>query len=156
MTSQPSADGVFTTSRIFPFTPAQIFAAFSDADRLAIWWGPDGFRNTFEVFEFKPQGRWQFVMHGPDGTNYANDCTFLEISPQKIVIRHLSQPHFTLAITLTEADGQTLLDWRQALDDPRVAAAVAHIVVPANEQNLNRLHVVLLGAGKSSTPQAKA
>ncbi len=146
MPTQRSADGVFTASRLFPFTPTQIFAAFADADRLATWWGPDSFRNTFEVFEFKPQGRWKFVMHGPDGTDYANDCTFLETSPQRVVIRHVTAPHFTLSITLTEAGGPTRLDWRQAFDDPRVAAAVAPIVGPANEQNLNRLQAVLQAA----------
>jgi hypothetical protein len=84
------------------------------------------------------------------GTHYANDCTFLEASPQRIVIRHVTAPHFTLTITLTEADGQTRLDWRQAFDDPRVATAVASIVVPANEQNLNRLPAVLLASAESS------
>lgn len=155
MTSPPGTDGAFTTIRHFPFTPAQIFAAFANADRLAAWWGPDGFSNTFEVFEFKPQGRWTFVMHGPDGTDYANDCTFLAASPQRIVIRHVTAPHFTLTITLNEADGQTHLDWRQAFDDPRVAAAVAHIVVPANEQNLDRLQAVLLASAESSAFQAE-
>ena len=144
MTSPPGTDGAFTTSRLFPFPPAQVFAAFAHPERLATWWGPDGFTNTFEVFEFKPKGRWTFVMHGPDGTHYPNDCTFLEASPQRIVIRHVTAPNFTLTITLTEADGQTLLDWRQAFDDPRVAAAVAPIVVPANEQNLDRLQAALL------------
>lgn len=141
-----SADGVCSSSRLFPFTPAQIFAAFANAERLATWWGPDGFSNTFEIFEFKAQGRWKFVMHGPDGKDYPNDCVFLEASQQKIIIRHVSPPNFTLTITLEEADGQTNLDWHQAFDDPRVAASLAHIIVPANEQNLNRLHAVLLAA----------
>lgn len=148
MTSQPGADGVFSSSRLFPFTPAQIFAAFSSADTLAAWWGPDGFSNTFEVFEFKTQGRWKFVMHGPDGKSYPNDCVFLEVSSQRIVIQHVSPPNFTLSITLTETEGQTKLDWHQAFDDPHVAASLAHIIVPANEQNLNRLHAALLAAAK--------
>ncbi|WP_420477270.1 SRPBCC domain-containing protein [Noviherbaspirillum sp. ST9] len=148
MTSQPSADGVFTTSRLFPFAPAQVFAAFSNPDQLARWWGPKDFSNTFELFEFKPQGRWKFVMHGPDGKNYPNECMFLDASPQRIIIRHASPPNFTLTITLSEAAGQTRLDWRQALDDPRAAASMAHIIVPANEQNLDRLHAVLQAAAK--------
>lgn len=143
MTAQLSTDGICSTRRLFPFSPAQIFAAFADADRLATWWGPDGFRNSFETFEFKPQGRWKFVMHGPDGKDYANDCVFLDASPQCVVIRHLSQPNFTLTIALAEENGQTMLDWQQAFDDPRVAASLAHIIIPANEQNLNRLQAVL-------------
>ena len=51
-----------------------------------------------------------------------------------------------MTIALSEADGQTRLDWRQAFDEPRVAVAVAPIVGPANEQNLNRLQAVLLAA----------
>jgi uncharacterized protein YndB with AHSA1/START domain len=144
MTSQPTSDGVFSTSRLFPFTPEQIFAAFANPDRFAGWWGPDGFSNTFELFEFRDQGRWKFVMHGPDGKNYANENVFLEVSPQRIVIRHVSMPNFTLTISLTAAGGQTRLDWHQAIDDPQVAVSLAHIIIPANEQNLNRLHAVLL------------
>ncbi len=146
MNSQPNADGVFATSRQFPFAPAQIFAAFANADQLATWWGPDGFSNSLEVFEFKPQGRWKFVMHGPDGKDYPNESVFLETSSQRIVIRHVSPPNFTLTITMSEADGQTNLEWHQAFDDPRVAASLAHIIVPANEQNLNRLHKAVLAA----------
>jgi hypothetical protein len=64
-------------------------------------------------------------------------------------VRHVSAPNFTLTITLTPTQaGQTKLDWHQAFDDPGVAAGVAHIVIPANEQNLNRLHAALLAAQK--------
>jgi uncharacterized protein YndB with AHSA1/START domain len=141
-------DGVFSTRRRLPFAPDQVFAAFADPIRLAAWWGPDGFTNTFEVFEFKAQGRWTFVMHGPDGKRCPNENLFLETSPRRIVVRHVSAPHFTLTVTLVDVDGQTNLDWHQAFDDPGVAAGVAHIAVPANEQNLDRLQAVLRsGAG---------
>lgn len=46
----------FKSSREIPATPDQIFAAFSDPVRLARWWGPAGFTNTFEVCEFHPGG----------------------------------------------------------------------------------------------------
>lgn len=146
MNPQPGTDSVCATSREFPFPLAQVFAAFANADQLAAWWGPDGFSNSFEVFEFKPQGRWKFVMHEPDGKDHPNESVFLETSPQRIVIRHVSPPNFTLTITMAEADGETNLVWQQAFDDPRVAASLAHIIVPANEQNLNRLHKTMLAA----------
>jgi uncharacterized protein YndB with AHSA1/START domain len=57
----------FRTSRDIPAPPDQVFAAFSDPQRLARWWGPAGFTNTFNVYEFKSGGRWSFVMHGPVG-----------------------------------------------------------------------------------------
>lgn len=143
MTGQTNKKGIFTTERDFPYPSAQIYAAFANADQLSSWWGPEGFSNTFEIFEFKNQGRWKFVMHSPDGKNYPNDNVFLEVSQQRIIIRHASQPNFTLTVTLTEANGKTNLHWEQAFDDPKVAESVAHIVIPANEQNLDRLHAVL-------------
>jgi hypothetical protein len=123
-----------------PFTRKEVFAAFSDANYLAAWWGPDGFSNTFELFEFKAQGRWKFVMHGPDGTDYANECIFLETTLAKIIIRHVCEPLFTLTIALADSSDHTMLSWAQAFDDPAVAASIWHIIEPANEQNLNRLH----------------
>src|SRR5438552_1429584 len=57
----------FRTSREIAAPLNQVFAAFSDTQRLARWWGPAGFTNTFNVCEFKSGGRWSFVMHGPDG-----------------------------------------------------------------------------------------
>jgi uncharacterized protein YndB with AHSA1/START domain len=143
MHSTPTADGVCSTSRLLPFAPSQVVAAFADPRQLATWWGPDGFRNSFEVFEFKAQGRWLFTMHGPDGTDYQNECLFLEAGPADIVIRHLSQPHFTLTVSLAERAGHTLVQWHQAFDDPKLAASIWHIIQPANEQNLNRLHQLL-------------
>lgn len=143
MTTQPGPDGVCATSRLLPFTQAEVHAAFADAACLASWWGPDGFRNSFELFEFRPQGRWKFVMHGPDGSAYPNESVFLATSPDRIVIRHDCQPYFTLTITLADRGGQTLLHWHQAFDDAKVAAGIRHIVEPANEQNLDRLQAAL-------------
>lgn len=34
----------------------------------------------------------------------------------------------------------------KVFDDPQLAASIAHIIVPANEQNLNRLHASLAAA----------
>jgi hypothetical protein len=131
------------THRLLPYTPAEILAAFEDADCLASWWGPDGFSNTFEVFEFRPQGRWKFVMQGPDGARYPNESVFLETSMAKVVIQHVCAPHFTLSISLDDLEGETDLHWHQAFEDPLLAANIWHIIQPANEQNLNRLDEAL-------------
>ena len=69
----------FQTSRTINASPELLFEAIAHAERLAKWWGPHGFTNTFNRFEFKPGGKWSFVMHGPDGTDYPNESEFLEI-----------------------------------------------------------------------------
>lgn len=131
---------IFRTSRHFDVSPEAVFTAIQDPSRLARWWGPDGFTNSFELFEFMPGGRWQFVMHGPNGTNYPNQSEFAEIVPNSLVrIRHLSQPHFVLSVSLSPIGGGTMVSWEQDFVDPTVAENIRHIVEPANEQNLDRL-----------------
>ena len=144
-----NSPGIFKTSRQFDESPAAIFDAFADAATLASWWGPNGFRNEFEAFDFRPGGTWKLVMVGPDGRRYPNESTFSRVEPPSLlVIRHVSPPNFTLTIELKAAQGGTRLDWTQAFDDPEVAAAIRHIVEPANEQNLDRLTAALRRTGR--------
>lgn len=140
------AGATFRTDRILPFPPQQVFDAFARPELLARWWGPNGFTNSFEIFEFKPGGRWKFVMHGPDGTNYPNENVFLElIAPSLVVIQHVSSPHFVLRVSLASHASGTAIDWLQEFEDSAVAARVRSIVEPSNEQNLDRLTAVLSG-----------
>lgn len=134
----------FSTSRQFAASPAVVFGAMKDPVRLAQWWGPTGFSNRFDVFEFHTGGKWIFSMIGPDGASYPNEAVFSHIeADRQVVIRHVCQPHFQLTITLEPSGGGTLLSWVQTFDDPSVAQSVRHIVEPANEQNLDRLSATL-------------
>lgn len=145
----------FTTSRELHATPSDVFAAIQDPVRLARWWGPNGFSNRFDVCEFRPGGRWLFTMVGPDGTCYPNESIFARIEPDRqVVIQHTCPPHFTLTITLEPSPGGTLVHWEQAFADAAVASAVRPIVVPANEQNLDRLSVEVCQSGSPSAPPA--
>ncbi len=136
----------FNTSREIPATVEQVFAAISAPERLARWWGPAGFTNTFNVCEFKNGGRWSFIMHGPNGHNYPNENVFAEIEPPtKVVVQHASEPKFRLTITLASAGTGTIVSWSQAFESSEVARRLEPIVVPANEQNLERLSVEVLG-----------
>lgn len=134
------AASTFQTRRDLAASPAQVFAAIQDPVRLARWWGPQGFTNTFESFEFRPDGKWVFKMIGPDGRTYHNECVFDAIDPnRRVFIRHVSAPTFVLTIALESTAAGTRVTWEQVFDDPLVAAAVRAIVEPSNEQNLDRL-----------------
>jgi len=139
----------FQNSRHFAHSPQAIFAAIQDPERLARWWGPKGFSNHFEVFEFRRGGRWLFDMVGPDGTRYANASVFFHIEENhQVVIDHTCAPHFRLTITLTPEAGGTRVQWLQVFEDAAFAQAMKHILEPANEQNLDRLGAELdSGAG---------
>ena len=130
----------FKTTREIPATIDEVFAAFSNADRLERWWGPAGFTNTFHICEFEPGGRWSFTMHSPNGGNPGNEIIFETIdAPQKIVIRHISLPLYRLTIDLKPSKTGTTVSWSQQFDDDDVARRIEKIVRPANEQNLDRL-----------------
>ena len=135
----------FNHSRDIPATPAQVFAAISTHERLARWWGPNGFTNSFSAFDFKTGGKWSLVMHGPDGANYPNDNVFGEIIPnQKVVVEHPMQPVFRLTIELASSSTGTLVTWAQTFESDEVARQIEHIVVPANDENLQRLQAEVL------------
>ena len=84
-----ASDREIVSTRLFDAPRELVFQAWSDPKHLANWWGPKGFSTTTHLFEFKPGGMWRFVMHGPDGTDYQNKITFVEIAePQRIIYRH--------------------------------------------------------------------
>jgi uncharacterized protein YndB with AHSA1/START domain len=137
----------FKTSRDIPASAQAIFESFSNPDKLAKWWGPAGFSNTFNLFQFEKGGKWSFVMHGPDGKQYPNESEFIEIvAPEKVVIGHISEPKFTLTVTITGSNTGSTVGWLQEFDNEEVARNISHIVMPSNEQNLDRLMAVACGS----------
>ena len=139
-------DQIFRTQRTLPFSPQAIYNAFSSVDLLAQWWGPEGFTNEFETFEFQVGGRWTFVMVGPDGTRYPNQSFFEVLEPAScVMIRHDCEPFFTLSVRLTEIAEGTRVQWEQVFDDVQIARAVRERVGSANEENLDRLTRVFRG-----------
>lgn len=132
------------TSRSLPFSPEEIYGAFASPELLAAWWGPEGFSNTFEIYEFKEGGRWKFVMHAPDGADYLNESKFeaLELN-SKIVIHHDCPPNFRLTVEITPESCGAYITWTQVFEDAQTAQSIKERAGPANEQNLDRLTRVL-------------
>jgi uncharacterized protein YndB with AHSA1/START domain len=141
MTRSATGDREFVHFRAIDAPPERVFEALSTAARLASWWGPNGFSSTFQTFDFRPGGRWVFVLHGPDGTSYPNENVFVEIEPaRRVVIEHISETHhFVLTISLDAVEGGTRVDWHQVFDTAEHRNQIAHVVADANEQNLDRL-----------------
>lgn len=127
-------------TRLIDASPSEVFAAMSDAKRIAKWWGPAGFTSTIHEFEFRPGGRWLLTMHGPDSKDYPNESRFTRVVPAEVFeIEHLSGHHFFLTLELTPKEGGTELKWRQTFDTVEHYERIAEFVASANEQNLDRL-----------------
>lgn len=148
-TNDPTTDpSAVRTERVFSADAQRIFAAFSDPEQLATWWGPKDFTNTFERFEFTVGGRWVFVMNAPNGAQYPNESVFVEIQPEsRIVIEHVVNPWFRLTVTLTALGERTRLGWEQTFESPEVAAKMRPLSGVANEQVLDRLEALLARSG---------
>jgi uncharacterized protein YndB with AHSA1/START domain len=148
MEEKPStADRELVTSRVIDAPQERVFQAFRDPARLARWWGPQGFTNTFQEFDLRPGGAWRFVMHGPDGGSYANESVFTAVEPPaRVALDHISPPRFELTITFEAQGSQTLVGWRQRFPSAEECRRIASFAGPANEQNLDRLAAQVGGA----------
>ena len=82
-------DREIVLSRLIDAPQELVFDAWTDPEQVGQWWGPSGFTTTTHKMEVKPGGVWRFVMHGPDGRDYQNKITYLEIvPPERLVYRH--------------------------------------------------------------------
>ena len=84
-----TADREIVISRVISAPREVVFEAFTEVRHLSRWWGPEGFATTTRAFEFRVGGEWDFVMHGPDGTDYQEWISWSEIDPPaRIALRH--------------------------------------------------------------------
>jgi len=84
-----TADREIVISRVISAPRELVFEAFTEVRHLSQWWGPEGFTTTTRAFEFRVGGEWDFVMHGPDGTDYQEWISWTEIAaPERIALVH--------------------------------------------------------------------
>src|SRR4051812_26038054 len=80
-TQSATADREIIITRVINAPRDLVFEAFTEVRHLSQWWGPNGFTTTTRAFEFRVGGVWEFVMHGPDGTDYPEWISWTEIVP---------------------------------------------------------------------------
>lgn len=84
-----TTDREIVLSREFDAPRELVYQAYTDPAHTGNWWGPDGFTNTVHEMDVRPGGRWRFIMHGPDGTDWSNRITYQEVSPpERLVYLH--------------------------------------------------------------------
>jgi uncharacterized protein YndB with AHSA1/START domain len=84
-----TADREIVISRVISAPRELVFEVFTEVRHLSRWWGPEGFTTTTRAFEFRVGGEWDFVLHGPDGTDYQEWISWTEIvPPERIALLH--------------------------------------------------------------------
>jgi len=134
-------DSEIVSSRIFNVQRELLFRAWSDPNHLKNWWGPAGFTNTFNEFDFRVGGKWSFIMHGPDKGNYANECEFIKIdAPSLIAWKRISKPLFQVVAIFEEVSkDQTKLVFKMLFNTADECGKLKPFVVDKNEENFDKL-----------------
>lgn len=136
-----TADSEIVSSRIVNATAELVFKAWSDPEHLKNWWGPAGFTNTFDEFDFRVGGKWRFIMHGPDKGNYPNECEFIKIEPPSLIAwKRISKPLFKVVATFEAISlNQTKIVFRMVFDTAAECNKLKAFVVDKNEENFDKL-----------------
>jgi uncharacterized protein YndB with AHSA1/START domain len=139
--STSSADREIVTTRMFNAPRKLVYKAWTEPAHLKVWWGPNGFTNTFNEFDFRVGGKWKFVMHGPEKGNYVNEVTFVFISePERLIWDRQSQPLFQVDVIFEEVSNeQTRVVFKQIFKTAEECAKLRKYVPEKNEENMNRL-----------------
>ena len=117
-------------TRVFDAPRSLVFEAWTDQKHLAQWWGPDGFSTTTRSMDIRSGGVWRFVMHGPDGRDYENRITYVEVvKPKRLVYRHgggddVEPVEFEVEVTFEEIGKQTQLTMRMVFPSAQERARV--------------------------------
>jgi uncharacterized protein YndB with AHSA1/START domain len=123
-----------------------VWEVWTKPEHIAQWWGPDGFTNTISTMDVTPGGEWDFVMHGPDGTDYKNKSIFKEvIKHKKIVYEHVSGPKFLATIEFEAQGDKTSIKWHMLFESKEQFMQVVK-TFKADEglkQNISKLDLYL-------------
>jgi uncharacterized protein YndB with AHSA1/START domain len=77
----PPGELTLEMTRVVRASPPQVFAAFSDADQLAGWWGPKGFTIPSLEFDPRPGASYRITMQPPEGDRFDLTGEFREVDP---------------------------------------------------------------------------
>ena len=150
-----TADREIVISRVIDAPRELVFEAFTEVRHLSQWWGPEGFTTTTRSFEFREGGVWDFVMHGPDGTDYSEWITWTEIvAPERIALLHgesRDDPNAFESVLMFEPDGAdgrgTRIEMRTVFPtkELRDEAVEKYHAVEGGQQTLDNLAAYVAG-----------
>jgi uncharacterized protein YndB with AHSA1/START domain len=162
--AQATADREIVISQVIDAPRELVFEVFTQVRHLSRWWGPEGFTTTTRSFEFRVGGEWDFVMHGPDGTDYQEWITWREIAPpERIALLHgesRDDPNAFQSLLTFESAGEqtrivmrTLFPTRQLRDQ----AVEKYHAIEGGEQTLRNLAAYVMEVARErSTGRAPA
>jgi uncharacterized protein YndB with AHSA1/START domain len=114
----PRMEEMLTVSRTYDAPRALVFSAWSSGERLARWWGPNGFTAPVCNVDFRPGGKLEICMKG-FGMEHWMRGRFDEIVDQERIVftvdvEGADAPIHTV-VTFAESAGKTTMTVRQSV-----------------------------------------
>jgi uncharacterized protein YndB with AHSA1/START domain len=139
-----SADREIISTRTYDASREAVFNAWLSPEAIGTWWGPTGFTTTTHEMNVTPGGVWRFIMHGPDGTDFPNKISYIEVvKPERLVYSHggdNSVAPFDVTVTFDEVGGKTKLTMKMVFSTAEVRKEMeAYGAAEGNRQTLDRL-----------------
>jgi uncharacterized protein YndB with AHSA1/START domain len=141
-------------SRVVNAPRELVWKVWTNPEHIKHWWGPSGFTNTIAKMEVKPGGEWEFIMHGPDGTDYKNKHIYKEIvKPEKLVLEHVTGPKFLMTVTFEEQGDKTLVSIHSLFESAEQLQEVIKIFRAdvGMKQNVDRMENYVVNLNKKET-----
>lgn len=121
----------FALTGMFNAPRERVFAAWTQAENLAQWWGPEGFTVSVCEVDARPGGAIRIHMRGPDATEYSMTGVYVEVVPLRRIVFVSSpldgdgKPLFKMltTVTFTERENKTRLTLRTRVSRATPAAA---------------------------------
>ena len=116
-TAERKSDRELVIRRTFNGPAHLVFKAWTDPERAAIWWAPQGFALLSCEMDVRPGGRWRRSMQAPDGAVFLKHGVYREVvPPERLVFTYVNEepdgtqgPVTLVTVTLAEEGQQTKL-----------------------------------------------
>lgn len=73
-------------SRVFDAPRKFVWRAWTDPERMMLWWGPEGFTSPACRIDLRIGGSYLFCMRSPDGKDYWSTGVYCEIVPLERIV----------------------------------------------------------------------
>jgi uncharacterized protein YndB with AHSA1/START domain len=108
-------------SRVFDAPRELVFRAWTEADALSRWWGPQGWTTTHCTVDLRPGGAWHYCFRSEEGQESWGKATYREIvAPERLVYADVFSdaegnelsPPMIMTLLFEDAGGKTLMTGR--------------------------------------------
>jgi uncharacterized protein YndB with AHSA1/START domain len=83
----PAGEPIMVTTRVFDAPRELVWAACTEAEHMARWWGPRRYIAEVREMDARPGGRWAVDHHSPDGKVFRFSGVFREVvRPERLVL----------------------------------------------------------------------